>query len=210
MTDTIDTPTTPLVHRRPYRGHVQAEIAALTAQRILQATLELYEEAWLDQITLEQVATRAGVTVQTVIRRFGSKEQLIAAAGQEAYARAMQRRSEAPVGDVPAAVHTIVAHYEEVGTRVLRTLGQEERDPLFQEIVAAGRVAHRQWVERVFSPSLSLDNQQAHERLLAQLVAITDVFTWKLLRRDAHLSREQVELALQEMLGALLARKEAP
>jgi len=206
--DTTDTTSTPVVNKRPYRGHVQAEIAALTAQRILQAALELYEQAWLDQITLEQVAMRAGVTVQTVLRRFGSKEQLIAAAGQEAYARAMRQRSEAPVGDLSAAVRTIIAHYEEVGTRVLRALAQEERHPLLQQIVAAGRLAHRQWVERVFAPYLPPSHSSGHERLLAQLVAITDVYTWKLLRRDANLSREQTELALQEMLAALCERKE--
>jgi AcrR family transcriptional regulator len=207
MRNKADHQTAPLVQKRRYHGHVQAEIAALTAQRILQAALALFEESWLDQITLEQVATRAGVTVQTIIRRFGSKEQLIAAAGQEAYARAMLRRSEAPVGDIVGAVRTMVAHYEGAGTRLLRALAQEERDAQFQAIVDAGRADHRQWVERVFAPFLATRGEHQRERLLAQLVAMTDVYSWKLLRRDAGLSREQTELAMQEMIEALCERK---
>jgi AcrR family transcriptional regulator len=204
----MDNNTAPPVKKRRYRGHIQAEIAALTAQRIMQAALALFEEAWLDQITLEQIAAHAGVTVQTILRRFGSKEKLMAAAGQEAYARAMQRRSETPVGDIVGAVRTMVVHYEVAGTRLLRALAQEERDPQFHAIVDAGRVAHRQWVERVFAPFLVTQEERKRERLLAQLVAITDVYTWKLLRRDSGLSREQTELALQEMIEALYERKE--
>src|SRR5215469_13505244 len=110
LMDTTDTPSTPAVNKRPYRGHAQAEIAALTAQRILQAALELYEQAWLDQITLEQVAMRAGVTVQTVLRRFGSKEQLIAEAGRWAYVQTMRERDEAPVADIGGAIGNLLAH----------------------------------------------------------------------------------------------------
>jgi hypothetical protein len=33
---------------------------------------------------------------------------------------------------------------------------------------------------------------------------VCDVYTWKLLRRDAGLSRRQTELALLELLGPLL------
>lgn len=190
--------------KRPYRGHVQAEVAALTAQRILQAAFELYEEQWLDQITLDQIAERAGVTVQTVIRRFGSKEQLLAAAGQQAYAQARQQRDEAPVGDISGAIGDLLAHYEAVGKRVLRSLAQEERDPALHQMMEEDRLAYRQWVERVFAPFLASSDDQRRARLVAQLVAITDVYVWKLLSQDMGLSREQTELALQELVRALL------
>src|SRR5215469_11979235 len=39
---------------------------------------------------------------------------------------------------------------------------------------------------------------------MAQIVAVCDVYTWKLLRRDAGLSRPQTELALAELLIPLL------
>jgi hypothetical protein len=39
---------------------------------------------------------------------------------------------------------------------------------------------------------------------MAQVVAVCDVYTWKLLRRDAGLTPEDTETALLEMLEPLL------
>lgn len=196
--------------KRSYRGHVQAEVAALTAQRILQAAAALYEEQWLDQITLEQVAERAGVTVQTVIRRFGSKEQLVAEVGRKYYQEGKLQRDEAPVGDIAAALENLLAHYETVGKRLLRTLSQEERDPVLHQLMQEGRLAHRQWVERVFAPFLLSLDPQRRARLTAMLVAVTDVSVWKLLSQDLLLDREQTAVALQELVEALLAKDPHP
>jgi hypothetical protein len=40
-------------------------------------------------------------------------------------------------------------------------------------------------------------------RLLAELIAVCDVYFWKLLRRDLGLSREQTALAIRETILAL-------
>ena len=61
------------------------------------------------------------------------------------------------------------------------------------------------------SPRRSPGRGRRARRRLAQLVAVCDVYTWKLLRRDAGLSRRQTELALVELLepltgGTLMAR----
>ena len=52
--------------KRPYTATAQTEIKAQSRQHILEATVALYDEAWLDQITLQQVAQRAGVTAKTI------------------------------------------------------------------------------------------------------------------------------------------------
>ena len=39
--------------KRAYRGTVQAEVAALTRQRILDAALALAADEWLDRLTLD-------------------------------------------------------------------------------------------------------------------------------------------------------------
>ena len=54
--------------RRPYRMDKRAVAAQQTGQRIIQATTDLYMERWLEDLTLDEVAARAGVTVQTVYR----------------------------------------------------------------------------------------------------------------------------------------------
>jgi len=181
----------------------RAEAAEATGERILDAALELFWERPTDQIPLDEVASRAGVSVQTVIRRFGGKEGLLAAAVDREASRVSGQRDQAPTGDVAGAVKMLVDHYEELGDRVLRLLGEEDRIPGLREIADRGRVYHRQWCARVFAEALVGLKSTDRKRRLAQVVAICDVYMWKLLHRDAGLSRDQTELALIELLTPL-------
>jgi AcrR family transcriptional regulator len=189
---------------RPYRMVARAESAAATRERILDAAVEAFWELPGEQVSLDEVARRAGVAVQTVIRRFGGRDGLFAAAAEREAERVRRQRDEAPVGDVPGAVRVLVDHYEAMGDRVLTLLAEEERVPGLREIADRGRVLHRDWCARVFAPALEGRVGAERRRRLAQVVAICDVYTWKLLRRDAGLSRRQTELALLELLEPLL------
>jgi AcrR family transcriptional regulator len=193
-----------LESRRPYRMVARAESAAATGERILDAAVEVFWELPGEQISLDEVARRAGVTVQTVIRRFGGRDGLLASAAEREAEPVGRQRDEAPVGDPARAARVLVDHYEAMGDRVLRLLAEEERVPRLREIADRGRLVHRDWCARVFAPALAGRVGVARRRRLAQLVAICDVYTWKLLRRDAGLSRRQTELALVELLGPLL------
>jgi AcrR family transcriptional regulator len=194
-----------LGNKRAYRMGTRAEAAAETGRRILQATMELYTERFYDQVSLEDVAERAGVTVQTVLRRFGSKEELIFAAAKEARKRLRSLRERASVGDIAGAVKILVETYEEHGDRYLRLLAQEERVPAFRSITDTGRAYHSGWVEHVFAPLLAERTGPGRERLVAQLIAICDLYFWKLLRRDLDFSPEQTELTMIEAIKALEA-----
>jgi hypothetical protein len=108
------------------------------------------------------------------------------------------------VGDAAGAVRVLVEHYETMGDRVLKLLAEEERVPRLREIADIGRMVHREWCARVFAPALGGRSDVERARRLAQLAAICDVYTWKLLRRDAGLSRDQTELALVELLNPFL------
>ena len=189
--------------KRRYRMGARAEAAEGTKRRILEAVIELHMQRYYDQVSLEDIAERAGVTVQTVLRRFGNKERLIDAASEEVQGRVSSQRDEAPVGDVAGAVENLLDHYEDWGDGVLRLLAQEERVPAFRKATDAGRALHREWVERTFAPSLAEHEGEVRERLLAELVAVCDVYVWKVLRKDLGLSRGQTELALGEMISAL-------
>lgn len=189
---------------RQYRMKARADSAALTAERVLDAAVTLFWELPTDRLSLDEVADRAGVSVQTVIRRFGNKEGLLTAAAAREAARVREQRDRAPVGDVPAAVHVLVEHYEELGDRVLKMLAEEQRLPGLRTVVDQGRTAHREWCTRVFAASLASRSGGCRTRLLAQLTAVCDVYTWKLLRRDAALSRRETELALVELLTPLV------
>jgi AcrR family transcriptional regulator len=190
--------------RRPYDMTTRAESAAQTGERILDAAIDLFWQMPTDRLSLDGVAENAGVSVQTVIRKFGGKEGLLEAAGQREASRIGTQRGLAPVGDVPAAVAVLVDHYEEMGDRVLKMLAEESHVPGLGAIVEQGREVHSQWCARVFSPSLDSRHGQQRGRLVAQLVAVCDVQTWHLLRHVCGLSRSETELALTELIEPLL------
>jgi len=193
--------------RRPYHMSTRATAAEATGQRILQAVLDLYMTQWLEDLTLDDVAARAGVTVQTVLRRYGSKAGLIQAAGESLYQQVSSQRNQAPAGDIAGAVANLVDHYEAIGDLTIRTLAQEQRHAALHEFAERGRVLHRAWVETAFSPLL--DGLPVGERgdVLAKLVVVTDLYVWKLLRRDMGFVREQTERYVVEMVSAMIEHK---
>jgi AcrR family transcriptional regulator len=179
----------------------RAESAAETRGRILRAVLELHVELYHDQITLEAIARRAGVTVQTVLRHFGTRDRLVAAAAEQATSEVVTQRSAAPVGDVGGAVENLLDHYEEWGPSALRLLAQEDRVPELRAVADGGRAAHYAWVERTFGPFLA---ETPDPLLRPKLIALTDVFTWKLLRLDLGLDRTGTASALASMIRAVV------
>jgi AcrR family transcriptional regulator len=189
--------------RRPYRMKARAKAAAATGERILDAAVAVFWERPVDEVPLEEVARRARVSLQTVIRRFGGKESLFAAAAERETERVHRQRDQAPVGDLPGTVRNLLDHYEELGVPVLRLLAQEDRSPKLRELADQGRAYHADWCERVFAAALEGLRGAQRARRLAQLIAVTDVLTWRLLRRDRNLSRRQTELALIELLQPL-------
>jgi AcrR family transcriptional regulator len=182
----------------------RADAAAATGERIVAAAYERFGSQWYDDITLEAVAGDANVTVQTVLRRFGSKEGLVRAVGAQMRPRVEAQRDGAPAGDPPAAMRNLLDHYEAEGDKVARLLNQEDRVEAFGEITRLGRRYHAEWVERVFESWLArLEGAERH-RLRAQLIAACDVQTWLSLRRQSRLSRRQTEIAMLELVEGLL------
>lgn len=188
--------------KRSYRMNARAASAEATLQRILDTTVELFTTQDYEDITLQDIAERAGVTVPTLFRRFGSKEQLLEAAAQHAREGVMGQRHRVQPGDVDAALENLLDHYELWGDRVLRLLAQEQRVAAIRSVTDFGRKIHREWVEYAFEPLLPSE-KAARLRRIAQLVAVCDVYTWKILRYDLGLSRKEITRALLEIIRAL-------
>lgn len=182
----------------------RAETTARTRDRILDATAQLFWEEPGRDLTLERIAATAGVTVQTVIRHFGGRTGTFEAAVEREIARVRDERDPAAVSSTRDAVHQLVAHYERLGDRVMVLLAEEHRSAAVAAVLERGRLAHRRWCEEIFANALSGLSGPARRRRLAQLVAVCDVYTWKLLRRDAGLGRSATELALVELLTPLV------
>jgi hypothetical protein len=71
-------------------------------------------------------------------------------------------------------------------------------------ITREGKALHRAWVEEVFAPYL--DEADDPDELTDLLVVATDVYTWKLLRRDRRLGRDRTERRMRRLVDVLLAR----
>ncbi len=189
--------------RRPYRQTARAAAAEATAERIVQAFRARLEHQWFDEIRLEDVAGDAGVTVQTIIRRFGGKEALLAATSDQTAVEVMQTRGH-PVGDPAAVIRAVIADYESVGDFIMRVLAQEERYPALRLQGDRGRVEHRAWIAAAFAPWLEdLDPEVARKRLDALVVA-TDLYVWKLIRRDMQRPVEELEAVMARLVDAAL------
>jgi AcrR family transcriptional regulator len=65
--------------RRPYRSRLRAEQAAQTRLRILEASGDLFAERGYGATTIDAVAARAGVAVDTVYATFGTKKGMLSA-----------------------------------------------------------------------------------------------------------------------------------
>jgi AcrR family transcriptional regulator len=96
--------------QRTYRMVARAESAEETGRRLIATMLDLFGEQPFEEVTLDAVAARAGVTLQTLLRRFGSKSGLLAAAAADGMARVKAQRIPVPVGNVRAAVANLFDH----------------------------------------------------------------------------------------------------
>src|SRR3954470_13205998 len=113
---------------RSYNQSARAQSTEATGQRILDAFLTRLMQQWFDEITLDRVAEDAGVTVQTVVRRFGGKEGLLASSVKTLSAQIDARRATPRDGDdVGRAVDNLVGDYERTGDALIRLLALEPR-----------------------------------------------------------------------------------
>jgi len=184
---------------RSYTMRARAESTIRTRERILDAVIALSEERLSVEIILADVAARAGVTVQTVLRHFGSRQGLFEQAQARQVAQVRVERAT-PVGDAASAVRIIVAFYDRLGEWSLRLQAQEHSDELCRQTVRVGRQVHREWVEEVFAPQLV--GRRDRKELVDLLVVATDVLTWKILRRDGGMDRSTT---CKRMLRLVLA-----
>lgn len=210
---------------RPYRQVTRARAQEERRWRILRAAWELFGERRYDDVTIGDIAERAGVGERTIYRLVGPKETLLDAWVEEAESRrAVPAEADDPQsmptevrvgwqrwtdetgrplqpGDLEGFVRGLVAFYEEWGDTMLNLLGQEEDVPHFATLLAYGRRRHRDNVDHVLGRLAGAG--EAGRRRRAILYALTDVYTWKLLRSDHGLSRTETERALLEALEDL-------
>lgn len=184
--------------KRTYTMVARADAVETTRLRILDSLFELSRNRTFPEISLEDVAAQAGVSVQTVLRQFGSRADLIEAAMDHGVGRITEERST-PAGDLDSAMGVLLDHYEDRGRTALLWLAQELTDPQVRRMTDMGRRMHRDWVNAIFAPF------KPDATTTDLLVVATDVYAWKLLRLDRELSRRSTERRMKTLVRAVLA-----
>jgi len=175
---------------RRYTKAARADGEERTRAALMDAATRVFlEEDWM-ATSLQQIAGAAGVTKQTLLRHFGSREGLADAAFERAMLEAEAQRFAAPVGDVEGAVDNLIEHYEAMGERALKLEAFHGDSPFVQE----GREFHYAWVDRVFGPLLA--RKRDGQRRRAALIAVCDVHTWRLLSQHLGMPRSEVRATL--------------
>jgi AcrR family transcriptional regulator len=124
---------------RTYSSPLRAEQAEQTTARIVQAAVDLLSEADASDLSMAQVAERAGVSVRTVYRSFASKDELL-----DAVIGWINGRLRGVIEAPPATRHD----YETTTADVIVEIFEIE--PLLRALfaTAAGRASHRRTAGR--------------------------------------------------------------
>lgn len=143
------------------------------------------------------------MTVQTVNRRFGSKEGLFEKLAEREEKRVVKERAVPLEEGIAFAIHTLVNHYEKDGDMMYNLVSQEHISEPIREIVNRGRQIHRNWVEKYCKELFQGLEDNAYQMQLYSVMATTDLSIWKLLRRDYGLPKEFVVSIMLKLLNSL-------
>jgi AcrR family transcriptional regulator len=192
LLDTID--------RRQYKQVAREQAQQRTRDALLATAIdEFYGERW-NETSLTALAARAGVTKQTLLRHFGSKEGLLIQALVRSATQVLDERWSAPVGDIDGAIENLLDHYEVWGPRARRIAAWQDAPSALAKLSQAGRQMHHQWIEFVFAPQLAGLDAAVFARLRAELIVICDVQSWWILAHDLKLGRSEVKTVLTGMV----------
>ena len=190
--------------KRRYTKGARSVAATARKDRIVEVALRLFLDKPYDLVSLQAVASAAGVALKTVTRKFGSKEALLIACAHERAKVEEAARAVTP-GDATAAAAVLTRRYETIAKIWLRFLALEERIEAVEEVIAIARASHLGWLATVFSSVLELRPAQREQRL-AELFGATEFNVWHSWRRHLGLGREAATHAMADMLEALIER----
>jgi AcrR family transcriptional regulator len=196
------------IERRPYKQVARAQAQERTREALLEAASEeFYGNRW-QQTSLEALSARAGVTKQTLLRHFGSKEGLLMQALARGASQVFDQRWSVSAGDIDAAVENLLDHYENWGERSLR-IGAwlDGGSPVLGKLSQMARQVHYDWVGYAFGPWLEDLEEPARSRRRAALIALCDVHTWRLLSHDLGLARPEAHATLTSAIEAVVAER---
>jgi AcrR family transcriptional regulator len=181
----------------------RAGSVASTRERILAAARGLFLEKPFEDVTLASIATAAEVSHQTVLNHFESKEGVVLAVADMLREETVRTRGAATPGTISSVLRVLIDDYEHMGDANVRWITTAERVTTLAALLDDARRTHQEWIVTMFGASLP-STPAARRRAIHALHAATDVYTWKLLRRDLHLSRTDTERIMADLVAGVL------
>jgi AcrR family transcriptional regulator len=189
---------------RTYTKVARAEAEEQTRAALIAAADEAFLSGPWERASLESIAHSAGVTKQTLLRHFGSKDGLLEQTLRLAMTEVEMQRLSAPTDDIPGAVDNLLDHYEERGGRAMRSTNLDVGGPL-AELAQISRQFHYDWIDHAFGRWLAPVAVSERARLRGALIAMCDVQSWWILAHDLALARAEVRatliLCIRRLLG---------
>lgn len=186
-----------------YTQVARADAEARTREALLDAAEATFFEADWNRSSLVSIAERAGVTKQTLLRHYESKDGLLRAAYERAFSRVEAQRLAAPQGDVPGAVTNLLDHYYELGDRA-RKLGTVDQDALGLDVGTRARRLHYDWIDHAFGGAIARAPKSTRDQVRRSLIVVCDVQSWAILAHDLGLPRAEVQKTLEHAINQLL------
>jgi len=80
----------------------------------------------------------------------------------------------------------------------------EDQIDAAQNALQAGREYTRQWCARIFAPFLPNNISKLYEHELTAFVAVTELYLWKLLRRDLNYDLSKTHQTFRRLVNGLI------
>lgn len=190
--------------KKSYSANIQMEIKTHTNQRILAAVKALTLDFWLDEITLLQIAEKANVSIQTLFRHFGSREQLIQHAVSQISAEIRVQHAIPEEVSVQSIVSNLDEYYDLNGLFIIRLRSQAARLAEFEEFQAGWQNSHHRWIQNSFAVYLQALTTVSQNELTDTLFGLTDVHFWYVYHHELRKSRQELNLIWVRILRSLL------
>ena len=183
---------------------LRAASVAETGDRVLDAAFAIWAEMSFDRIRLEALAERAQVTVPTIVRRYGGKAGVILALVEREVAELALARGADAGAPTSRVISELVDFYQGYGAMILKMYAEAPLVTGLPELAQTARAAHLAWCRTTFGARLPSADPVTTARRMAQVTAVCDATTWRILSADAGLTPSQVRVALIELLEPLL------
>ncbi|HNA99134.1 MAG TPA: TetR/AcrR family transcriptional regulator [Marmoricola sp.] len=175
-------------------------------QQMIDAVFTLIDRGSFGDVTLQGVADQAGVSLKTVTRHFGTKEELLRQAMAEARVAEEDSR-KVPVGDLDAVVEVLGERYELMAEAIYRMSDMELSYTWLSEWVQMARRSHLDWLADAFEPWLPRRGREREDRLMC-LFSATEIRSWWAIRQRFGYSPERARSVMRRQLEALTSQWE--